>query len=111
MFLVRRHLEETASISNVQRRQKGSATKMNVSCPTAIKVYNAHMGGVDLIDQLQSAYRLDRRSQFRFYLHLFFDLFDVACVISYIIYKTSENKELRLKEPPNCLKNDWMVCQ
>ena len=80
------------SISNAQRRQKGSATKMNVSCPTAIKVYNAHMGGVDLMDQQQSAYRLDRRSQFRFYLRLFLDLFDVACVNSYVIHKTLENK-------------------
>ena len=71
---------------------------MNVSCTTAIKVYNAHIDGVDLMDQLQSTYRLDRRSQFRFYLRLFFDLFDVACVNSYIIYKTLENKELCLKD-------------
>ena len=98
VFLVGSNLEEIVSISNVQRRQKGSATKMNVSCPTAIKVYNAHMGGVDLMDQLQSVYRLDRRSKFRFYLRLFFDLFDVACVNSYIIYTNFGNKELRLKD-------------
>ena len=79
--------------------------------PKQNKVYNAHMDGVDLMGQLQSAYRLDRRSQFRFYLRLFFDLFDVACVNYYIIYKTLENKELRLKEIPNCLKNEWMACQ
>ena len=71
---------------------------MNVNCPTAINVYNAHMGGVDLMDELQSAYRIDRRSKFRFNLRLFFDLFDVACVNSYIIHKTLENKELRLKD-------------
>ena len=96
VFLVGSNLEEIASISNVQRRQEGSATKMNVHCPTAIKVCNMHMCGVDLMDQLQSAYRLYRRSQFR--------LNDVASVNSYIIQKTLENKELRLKETPNCLK-------
>ena len=39
------------------------------------------------MDQLKSAHQLDRRSKFRFYLRLFFDLFDVALHNSYIIYK------------------------
>ena len=43
------------------KMQKGSATKISVSCPQAIKIYNTHMGGVNLMDQLKSAYQLDRR--------------------------------------------------
>ena len=56
------------------------------------------MGGVDLMDQLKPAYQLDQKSMFRFYLRLFFDLFDVALVNSFIVYKKLENKDLILKE-------------
>ena len=35
------------------------------------------------------------RSKFRFYLRLFFDLFDVALVNSVIVYKKLENKNLK----------------
>ena len=38
------------------------------------------MGGVDLMDQLKSAYQLDRKSKFQFYLSLFFDQFNVPLV-------------------------------
>ena len=65
---------------------KGSATKTPVSCPTIIKMFNQGMEGVDLIDQKTAAYRLDRKSKFRFYLRLFFDLMDVALVNSHIVY-------------------------
>ena len=55
------------------------------------------MGGVDLMDQLKSVCQLDRRSKFRFYLRLLFDLFDVALVNPFIVYKKLENKDLNLK--------------
>ena len=50
------------------------------------------------MDQLKSAYQLGRRLKFRFYLRLFFDLFDVALVNSFIVHKKLENKDLTLKE-------------
>ena len=62
------------------------------------------MAGVDLIDQLKSAYQLDRRSKFGFYLRLFFGLFDVAFVNSFIVYKKLENKDLTLKEFKICIE-------
>ena len=61
------------------------------------------MGGVDLMDQQKSAYQLDRRSKFRFYYHLFIDLFDVALVNSFIVYKKLEDKDLTLKEFKICI--------
>ena len=39
------------STSNVQRRMKGSATKIPVPCPDVIKTYNPGMGGVGLVGQ------------------------------------------------------------
>ena len=79
-------------ISTVQWRLKGSASQINKNCSNSIKFCNSKMGGVDLMDQLKSAYQLDQRSRFRFYLCLFFYLFDVALVISFLVYK--DNKEL-----------------
>ena len=43
--------------------------------------------------QLKAAYQLDRRSKFQFYLQLFFDLFDVALVDSFIVCKKLEKKK------------------
>ena len=56
------------------------------------------MGGVNLMDQLKSADQLDQRSKFRFYLRLFFNLFDVALFNSLIVCKKLESKYLTLKE-------------
>ena len=103
VVLLESHLEEIISISTVQRRLKVSSSKIPVNCPNAIKLYNSKMGGVDLMDQLKSAYQLDRRSKFRFYLRLFFDLFNVALVSSFIVYKKLENKDLTLKEFKICI--------
>ena len=57
-----------------------------MACPIIVKKYNQSMGGVDLCDQYAVAYHLDRRSKFRFYLHISFDLMDVAMVSSFIIF-------------------------
>jgi hypothetical protein len=75
-------------MTSVGRRKKGAATKTIVPCPQMIKRYNAGMGGVDLLDQRTAAYRLDRKSTHRFYLRIFFDLMDIACVNAYIVYAT-----------------------
>ena len=66
------HLEEIISISAVERRLKGSSSKIPVNCPNGIKLYNNKMGGVGLMDQLKSAYQLDRDSKFPFYLRFVF---------------------------------------
>ena len=97
------HLEEITSISTVQRRLKGSWSKIPVNYLNDIKLYNSKMGRVDLMDQLDSAYQLDGKSNFRFYLRLFFDLFNVALVNPFIVYKKLENKGLTLKEFEICI--------
>ena len=50
------------------------------------------------MDQLKSADQLYQRSKFRFYLRLFFNLFDVVLFNSFIVCKKLENKYLTLKE-------------
>ena len=57
-----------------------------VSCPNIIKFCNNGMYGVDIMDKKTAAYRLDRKSKYRFYLSTFFDLMDVKHVNSHIVY-------------------------
>ena len=54
------------------------------------------MGGVDLMDQRTAAYRLDRKSSVTFYLRIFFDVMDIACVDSYLIYNMKHSNKLSL---------------
>ena len=65
-------------------------------CPDVIKMYNQGMGGVDLIDQRTAAYHLDRKSRVRFYLRIFFDLMDIACANSFVVYNMLHPNDLTL---------------
>lgn len=64
--------------TQVKRRQVGSAEKIDVKCPSIVSHYNKSMGGVDLMDQRKVCYKIDRRSKIKYYLRLFFDLFDIS---------------------------------
>lgn len=76
----------------VKRRQAGQANKISVNCPSIIQHYNKGMGGVDLMDQKKVYYEYDRRSKWRYYLRLFFDLFEICVHNSFIVF-TSLNSE------------------
>ena len=87
VLLLSTNVEGMDSCSNVLRRMKGSANKIPINCPNLVKLYNNGMGGVDIMDQKTAAYRLDRKSKFRFYFRIFFDLMDVALVNSFIVFE------------------------
>ena len=91
VLLLATDIEWMDETSNVMRQTKGSATKTPVSCPNIIKMYNASMGGVDVVDQKMAVYWLDRKNKFRFYLRIFFDLIDIAIVNSHIVYTKLDN--------------------
>ena len=88
---------------NRAKKIEGFLSKIPVNCPSDITLCNSQMGGLELMDQLKSAYQLDRRLKFQFYLSLFFDLFDVALADSFIVFKKLENKDLTLKEFKICI--------
>ena len=90
VMLLGSHLEEITSILTVQRRLKGYSSNIPVNCQNGM-------------DQLKSAYQLDRRLKFLFYLPLFFDLFNIALVNSFIVYKKLENKDLTPKKFKICI--------
>ena len=54
------------------------------------------MNGVDIHDQLKTAYEIDRKSKFRYYLRIFFDLMDSCVVNAHVIYKMKINSEVNL---------------
>ena len=89
-------LEGMNDILSVQRREKDSKTKSLVPCPKVVKFYNNSMGGIDLMDQRTVAYRLDRKLSVRFYLRIFFDLMNIACVNSYLIYNMKHSNKMSL---------------
>ena len=96
VLLVSTALEGMDNVLPVPRKEKGSARKSAISCPTAVQLHNNCMGGVDFMDQTAAAYQLDRKSSVRFYLRIFFDLLDISCVISFLVYNMKHTKQLTL---------------
>ena len=94
MMLLRSHLEEITSISTMQKRLKGSSSKIPLSFTT--------VKWVELTEWI-SCSQLDRRAKLRFYPCLLFDLFDVSLVNSFIVYNKLNNKDLILKKFKICI--------
>ena len=69
----------------VKRRQK-DGTRVSVPCPIACATYNAHMGGVDLGDQLRGYYHVRMKCR-KFYKYVANFLFDVAITNAFILYR------------------------
>ena len=80
-----------ATNETIKRRTKGSSEKLDITCPTMIKEYNAHMGGVDIMDAKQTSYGLDRRSKSKYYIRPFFDLLSIAILNAEIIERKLES--------------------
>ena len=85
-------------ILSVQRREKGSKTKSSVPCPKIVKLYNIGMSGFDVMDQCTLLPHIIwiEKSSVSFYLRIFFDLMDIACVNSYLIYNMNHPNKLSL---------------
>ena len=64
----------------------------------------------DLMDQCLAAYRLDQKSSVRFYLRIFFDLADIAFVISYLIYNMKHLNKLSLLDYKIVVAKNLIQC-
>ena len=96
VLLLSSALEGMNGILSVQRGEKGSKTKSLVPCPKVVKLCISSIGGVEVMNQRTAAYRLVRKSYVIFYLQIFFDLMDIACAISYLIYNVKHSHKLPL---------------
>lgn len=82
-------ISDPESVTTVARKNSdGSRTE--VTCPSAVKLYNVNMGGVDLADQKRKAYSCTRKST-KWYMRLFWFLVDVSIVNAHILESESQN--------------------
>ncbi|KAK2720491.1 hypothetical protein QYM36_004393 [Artemia franciscana] len=59
----------------------------DVKRPYCVKEYNRFMGGVDLADMLLELYRIDFKSRSKWYMRIFFFLFDLSVVNGWLLYR------------------------
>lgn len=76
---------DPAEISTAKRKQK-DGTLEEITCPYHVVNYNRHMGYVDKMDMLKSAYEIDRKSK-KWWHRILWHFIDVTIVNSYIIFK------------------------
>ena len=69
-----------------KRKVKGCREKANVSIPKIIDTYNKTMGGVDKLDQMKKAYKIDHRYKFEYYILLFDNMLDTMVMNRYLDY-------------------------
>ena len=88
-------------IDTVQRREQ-DGSRINISCPAAMALYNSYMGGVDKNDQLRQYYHVRLKCR-KFYRYIFWFLFEVAVANAHILRthysgaKRQPFKEFRLE--------------
>ena len=87
---------DPSKLANVERRQQGISERLKVPCPTIIKDYNSHVNGVDIHCQSKTSYEIDRKSRFRYYLRIIFDLMDSVVVNVHVICKKKVNAKISL---------------
>ena len=83
--------------SVLRRTQDGS--RVSVTCPESIILYNTYMGGVDRGDQLRGYYNCRTKSR-KFYKYIFYFLLDVAITNAFILMKnhTSGGSRMVMKD-------------
>ncbi|KAM4588720.1 piggyBac transposable element-derived protein 3-like [Odontesthes bonariensis] len=74
-----------------QRWSKKEKQMLNIQRPFSVKLYNQHMGGVDLMDQCVAMYPHRRRNK-RWYIRVFFHFLDVTTVNAWLLYRMSGNE-------------------
>ena len=77
-------------------RKQNNGRMADVPCPQAVKKYNEKMGGVDQNDALRVEYSTARMAR-RWWLYIFYLLFDLSVANSFILMKESPNHKLYTK--------------
>lgn len=72
------------TIKRYDRKQKKF---IDVQCPQIIKVYNRHMGGVDLMDAHIGRHHIQLKSR-KWYFRLFYHMIDMAVVNAWILHSS-----------------------
>lgn len=86
--------------TTITRFDKAKKERVAIPCPKVIREYNAHMGGVDLLDSFIGRYHITMKSR-KWTMRLFYHFLDLATINSWIMYKKvhqikGDNKLLNL---------------
>uniref|UniRef100_A0A1B0BPX3 PiggyBac transposable element-derived protein domain-containing protein n=1 Tax=Glossina palpalis gambiensis TaxID=67801 RepID=A0A1B0BPX3_9MUSC len=81
-----KHLSERFVTVPMNQFDRITKAKIDITCPFIVQEYNKHMGGVDLMDSFLGRNHIKMRSK-KWYLRIFFHLFDLAIINSWIVYK------------------------
>lgn len=73
-------------VTTIERYDKKLKKRVSVSCPNVVKVYNAHMGGVDIADMLTALYRIRMKTR-RWYMSIFAQMLDIALNNSWLLHR------------------------
>lgn len=76
----------TEPSDEVKRYDKSKKEHVKIARPAAVKVYNKHMGGVDLLDMMSSLYKRLVKSR-RWYMYVFYHTLTMAMVNAWFLYK------------------------
>lgn len=82
------------SRTNAEQQQPAKAIRyerkvksfLEIDCPQIIREYNAHMGGVDLMDGLMGRYHI-RTKTMNMIMRIFYHLIDMACTNAFILHR------------------------
>jgi hypothetical protein len=81
------------SASSTVKRKNKDGSRVVLSCPTAVRDYNSYMIGVDKHDMLRQLYGLNRKAK-KWWHRIFFGLFDMAIVNSFIVFQETTGPEI-----------------
>ena len=96
-------------VSTVKRWNRLEKKKVVVPCPSIVKQYSKHMGGVDLSGMLIELYTVPLKSR-RWYLRLFGYVLDLCTVNSWLLYRRETNdKKTSLKAFRGSIANALMT--
>lgn len=82
--------------SNISRFDRKKKQTIQISCPHVVKIYNKHMGGVDLLDSHMGRHRNKMRSM-KWYMRMFYHLLDVSMVNAWILFKLVHNEQEQMR--------------
>lgn len=74
----------------VKRYDKIQKKYVEIDCPSIVGEYNAHMGGVDLIDSIMGRYKIKLRST-RWQVRVFYHLLDLVMANAWLLYKKNRS--------------------
>lgn len=84
-------------LEKIKRYDRKEKKYIEVTCPKIVKVYNKHMGGVDLMDSHIGRHHIRMKSK-KWYFRLFYHMVDMVVVNSWILYSAGQGEKQKTQK-------------